>query len=438
MKNTLIDPSVVQATLDQFDVKDLNDASIRQIGGIVRTIEKQTGHEFIHLEMGVPGLPPEKIGVEAEHKALDAGISSVYPDLAGTPELKKEASRFLKAFVDTDVAPEGCMPTVGSMQGAYAAFTLCSQVDPRKDTILYIDPGFSVQKIQADVIGIKRESFDVFDYRAEKLGPKLESYLSKGNIAAILYSNPNNPTWMCLTDSELKTIGELATKYDTIVIEDLAYLAMDFRRDMGTPFQPPFQPTVSKYTDNYIMLLSASKIFSYAGQRIAIMAISDKLFSRSYEALGKRYGLSKFGTVMLQRIIYVLSSGTSHTPQYALAAMFKAASDGNLNFVEEVKEYGRRTKRMKEIFERNGFHIVYDRDLEEPLSDGFFFTIGYRDIEGGELLRQLIHYGVSGIVLSSTGSKQQGLRVCSSAVKPHHYDMLDERLRNFNSNYQGN
>lgn len=156
MKNTLIDPSVVQATLDQFDVKDLNDASIRQIGGIVRTIEKQTGHEFIHLEMGVPGLPPEKIGVEAEHKALDAGISSVYPDLAGTPELKKEASRFLKAFVDTDVAPEGCMPTVGSMQGAYAAFTLCSQVDPRKDTILYIDPGFSVQKIQADVIGIKR------------------------------------------------------------------------------------------------------------------------------------------------------------------------------------------------------------------------------------------------------------------------------------------
>lgn len=243
---------------------------------------------------------------------------------------------------------------------------------------------------------------------------------------------------MCLTDSELKTIGELATKYDTIVIEDLAYLAMDFRRDMGTPFQPPFQPTVSKYTDNYIMLLSASKIFSYAGQRIAIMAISDKLFSRSYEALGKRYGLSKFGTVMLQRIIYVLSSGTSHTPQYALAAMFKAASDGNLNFVEEVKEYGRRTKRMKEIFERNGFHIVYDRDLEEPLSDGFFFTIGYRDIEGGELLRQLIHYGVSGIVLSSTGSKQQGLRVCSSAVKPHHYDMLDERLRNFNSNYQGN
>ena len=436
MKNTLIDPSVVSATLEQFEVKDLNDASIRQIGGIVNVLEQKSGQEFIRLQMGVPGLPPEKIGVEAEHKALDSGIASVYPDLAGTPDLKREASRFLKAFINVDVAPEGCMPTVGSMQGSYAAFTLCSQVDPKKDTILYIDPGFSVQKIQADVIGIKRESFDLYDYRAEKLGPKLESYLANGNIAAILYSNPNNPTWMCLTEGELKTIGELATKYDTIVIEDLAYLAMDFRRELGTPYQAPYQPSVSKYTDNYILLLSASKIFSYAGQRIAIMAISNKLFSREFAELEKRYGLAKFGIVMLQRIMYVLSSGTSHSPQYALAAMFKAAADGQLNFVEEVKEYGRRTKRLKEIFLRNGFHIVYDRDLEEPLSDGFFFTIGYRDVEGGELLRQMLHYGVSGIVLSSTGSLQQGLRVCASAVKPHHYDMLDERLRNFNANFE--
>ena len=228
---------------------------------------------------------------------------------------------------------------------------------------------------------MKREAFDLYDYRAEKLGPKLESYLAKGNIAAIIYSNPNNPTWMCLTDSELKTIGELAARYDTIVIEDLAYMAMDFRRDLGKPFQPPYQASVSKYTDNYIILMSASKIFSYAGQRIAVMAISDALYKRPYEALKERYGLAKFGPVMLQRILYCLSSGTAHTPQYALAAMLKAANDGELDFVEEVKEYGRRTEKMKEIFERNGFHIVYDRDLDQPLSDGFFFTVGYKDVE---------------------------------------------------------
>lgn len=437
MKTTLIDPSVVSKTMEQFDVVNLNDASIRQIGGIVKSIEDSTGEEFVHLEIGVPGLPPEHIGIAAEHEALDSGVASIYPEMPGIPELKYESSRFLKAFVDADVSPEGCIPTVGSMQGAYAAFLLCSQVDEKKDTILYIDPGFSVQKTQADVIGIKRAAFDVYDYRAEKLGPKLESYLEKGNIAAIVYSNPNNPTWMCLTDGELKSIGELATKYDTIVIEDLAYMAMDFRSDLGKPFQPPYQPSVSQYTDNFIILMSASKIFSYAGQRIAVMAISDKLYKRPYEALMKRYDLAKFGPCMLQRILYCLSSGTSHTAQYALAAMLKAANDGRLDFVEEMKEYGRRTEKLKDIFQRNGFHIVYDRDLDKPLSDGFFFTVGYKDVEGGELLRLLLHYGVSAIVLSTTGSTQQGLRVCSSAIRPHHYAMLDERLRMFDADCSG-
>lgn len=431
MKNTLIPADVVATMLDRFDIRDLNDASIRQISGAVASIEKATGTEFIHFEIGVPGLPPSAVGVAAEHKALDAGMPAIYPPMPGIPQLKRETSRFMKAFVDIDVSPEGCIPTVGSMQGAFALLTLCSQMDPRKDTVLYIDPGFSVQKTQADVIGLKKAHFDVYDYRAEKLGPKLESYLAQGNIAAVIYSNPNNPSWMCLTEGELRTIGELATRYDVLVIEDLAYMAMDFRRDLGKPFMPPFQPTVARYTDNYVIMMSASKIFSYAGQRIAMLVVSDKVFPRYYEALDKRYDMGKFGPVLIQRILYTLSSGTSHTAQWALAAMLKAACDGELDFVADVREYGRRTERLKEIFQRNGFNIVYDKDLDEPLSDGFFFTVGYKGLEGGELLRRLLHYGVSGIVLSTTGSEQQGLRVCSSAIRAHHYDILDERLRMF-------
>ena len=80
MKNTLIEPSVVRAAMEQFDVTDLNNGSIRQIGGIVKTIEERTGEEFVHLEMGVPGLPPEKVGIAAEHAALDAGAADVESD----------------------------------------------------------------------------------------------------------------------------------------------------------------------------------------------------------------------------------------------------------------------------------------------------------------------------------------------------------------------
>lgn len=262
-------------------------------------------------------------------------------------------------------------------------------VRPQKDTILFIDPGFPVQRQQVRILGIKHESFDIYDFRAEKLGPKLESYLKQGNVAAIIYSNPNNPAWICLTESELRTIGELATKYDTIVLEDLAYMGMDFRKELGHPFQAPFQATAARYTDNYVLMISGSKIFSYAGQRIAIAAISDKLRNRFYPALKERYGIGRFAESYALTFLYAASSGASHSAQYALAAMFKAAADGKLDFVGHTREYAHRAHRVKELFERHGFHIVYDKDQDEHVSDGFFFTVGYGSMPSSDLVAAL-------------------------------------------------
>jgi aspartate/methionine/tyrosine aminotransferase len=300
--------------------------------------------------------------------------------------------------------------------------------------VLFIDPGFPVQKMQLQVMGVKFETFDVYDFRGEKLGPKLESYLQNSNICAIVYSNPNNPAWICLTEDELKTIGTLATRYDAIVMEDLAYFAMDFRVDLSTPFQPPYQATVARYTDNYILLISGSKAFSYAGERIGVTCISDKLFHRHFPDLSTRYEGLPFGLVFSTRMLYALSSGTSHSAQYALAAMFRAACEGEYRFRDEVKVYGERAKKLKEIFQRHGFHIVYDRDLDRPVADGFYFTIGRRGMTSGQLSRELLYYGVSAISLVTTGSHQQGLRVCTSFIEDHQYAALDERMQIFNEN----
>ena len=272
--------SALGEVLERMEIADIAQATIRQSGDIARTLEQESGTEFLHLEMGIPGLPPHEAGVEAECAALRQGVASLYPNMFGIPALKNAASRFVRAFLDVDIAPKGCIPTVGSMQGSFCAFLLSSQLDPQKDTILFIDPGFPVQRSQVSLLNIRSESFDIYEHRAEKLGPKIESYLSTGRIAAIVYSNPNNPAWICLTEDELRTLGELATRYDTVVIEDLAYLCMDFRKPLGRPFEPPYQATVARYTDNYILLISGSKIFSYAGQRIAIAAISDALYRR--------------------------------------------------------------------------------------------------------------------------------------------------------------
>ena len=261
-------------------IQDISKTTIRQCSMLGSYLEEKSGEKFSHLEFGVPGIPACKMGIEAQKKALDSGVASIYPTIQGLPELKKNASRFIKAFIDIDINPKGIVPTVGSMQGSITSILECSQLQPGKDTILYVCPGFSAHGRQPDILGIKNIFFDIYEYRAEKLRDKLESYFSQGNIAAILYSNPNNPAWICLTEEELQIIGELANKYDVIVLEDMAYLCMDFRKDMSVPFQPPFQSTVARYTDNYVILLSGSKIFSYAGERIAIVCISDKMYAR--------------------------------------------------------------------------------------------------------------------------------------------------------------
>lgn len=435
MKPTPIKKEIIDKAIADHGIEDFAKATIREVKMVATVAEKSSGVEFIKMEMGIPGLPPAKVGVEAQVKALQDGIAGMYPDIQGLPELKKQASRFVKAFIGVDIQPEGCVPVVGSMQGGFASFLTCSQADTQKDTILFIDPGFPVQKMQCHVQGVKYLTFDVYDYRGDKLREKLESYLSKGNICAIVYSNPNNPSWICFNDDELSIIGDLGKKYDTIIIEDLAYFAMDFRKDLSVPFEPPYQPSVANYTDNYILLISGSKAFSYAGERIAVTCISDKLFHRHYDALSARYEGLPFGPVFSTRMLYALSSGTSHSAQYAMAAMMKAACEGEYNFRKDVLVYGERAGKLKEIFARHNFIVVYDKDLDEPIADGFYFTIGYPGMTSGELATELMYYGVSAISLVTTGSHQEGLRACTSFVREDQYEELDRRMAIFAENH---
>ena len=322
------------------------------------------------------------------------------------------------------------------MAGSFGSFIGCTQRIPGKDKVLFIDPGFPIQKSQLRILGIQWKEFDVYAYRGEKLRAKLEEMMKEGDIAAIVYSNPNNPAWICLEEVELQIIGELATKYDAVVMEDLAYFCMDYRRDLSHPYQPPFVPTVARYTDNYILMLSSSKIFSYAGQRMALIAISDKLFDKHYPALAERYHDSGvFGPTLIASILYMITSGCTATTQYGYAEMLRLSCEGKINFVEDIRVYEQRANKMKKIFTDNGFHVVYDYDVTQQVGDGFFFTIGYKDMSGGELLKELLYYGVSCISLSTTGSLQNGVRGCSSRMRDELYPVMEERMKAFNEDH---
>ena len=135
MMETPIKKEIVDGLVAELGIKDFAKATIREVKQVAAKAEKASGVEFIKMEMGIPGLPAAQVGVDAQ-------------DIQGIPVLKEAASQFVKAFIGVDIKPEGCIPVSGSMQGTFASFLTCSQRDKQKDTVLFIDPGFPVQKMQ--------------------------------------------------------------------------------------------------------------------------------------------------------------------------------------------------------------------------------------------------------------------------------------------------
>ena len=427
---------LVQEAARVNHVADLSHATIGETLLVAQYLEQKTGLPFIRMDQGSPGLPCNTYGIEAEKKALDNGANNQYPAAAGIPELKDAASRFVKAFMDIDVSARACIPTVGSVAGSFGAFIACCQRDEKKNKVLFIDPGFPIQKSQLRILGIGWKSFDIYPYRGEALRAKLLEEVKDGDVAAIIYSNPNNPAWISLEEDELRIIGEIAIEHDIIVMEDLAYFAMDSRRDLSRPFQPPYVRTVARYTDNYLLMLSASKIYSYAGGRIALVCISDKLFDRQFPALAKRYNDSGvFGPTFIASIQYMITSGCTASTQYAYAEMLRLSCEGVINFVEDTNAYAERARKMKKIFCDNGFTITYPRDVTEEIADGFFFSLSYPGMTGGELVCELISYGVSSINLDTTGSLEHGVRACTSRMRDELYSVLEERMQMFHRDH---
>jgi aspartate/methionine/tyrosine aminotransferase len=417
---------------------DVRKASIREMNRLVNSIENELDVKFIRMEFGIPGLPAHSIAIDAEVEALRVkNVGHIYAPFEGIPALKEEASRFVKQFMDLDVPPSCCVPTVGAMEGCFAGIALASKMDKSRRTVLFLEPGFPVNKLQTRLLGVDVASIDFYDHRGDKLLQAVEDRIKQGDVCAMIWSSPNNPSWIVLKEPELEGLGKICDKYGVLAIEDLAYFGMDVREDCLQPGVPPYQPTILRYTKNGLCIISSSKMFSYAGQRIALCVLSPELVKKDIDNLGESLGTTNVGHAFLHGVLYPIMACVPESPQHGFLALLRAANAGNQSLFKPAREYARRAKIMKKLFIDNGFYLVYDNDLGEPLSDGFYFTIAYPKYDNGaDLLMELLHYGVSAITLETTGScRVEGLRACVSLVGDDQFDTLGDRLKKFKNDH---
>ena len=417
---------------------DIRAASIREMNAAVTAIERELGVAFIRMEFGVPGLPASPIAAEAEQRALrDRHLAHVYAPFEGLPALKAEGARFWNLFTDVEVPPSCVVPTIGAMQGCFASIALAGQMKGAASVVLCLGPGFPENRLQARMFGTRTETLDFYDHRGDRLIDAIQRRVSRGDVGALLWSSPNNPTWIVLTPSELEGIGRVCSRYDVLAVEDLAYFGMDTRQDYSIPGRPPYQPTVMRYTDRAISIVSSSKMFSYAGQRIALTIVAPGLMTLQVPALAERFGTATVGRALIDGIIYPNIACAPESSQYGLLALLEAANNGERSLFEPARVYAGRARAMKRLFLDNGFRLVYDNDLGEPLADGFYFTIAYPGFDdGSDLLGELLHYGISAITLKSAGScRTEGLRACTSMTAEDRLATLEARLRRFRDDH---
>jgi len=412
-------------------------ASIRQMNNLVNALERETGARFVRMEFGVPGLAVHPVAIEAEIEAAKRGTCHVYAPFEGLPELKEEASRFVKNFMDLDLPPECCVPTVGAMQGCFSSLMLAGRLNRARRTVLLLEPGFPVNLLQLRMLGLEAAMLDFYDLRGERLLEAVEARVERGDICAILWSSPNNPSWIVLRPEELRGLGSICERHDVLAIEDLAYFGMDTRHDYLVPGKPPFQPSTMRYTDRAVCIVSSSKMFSYAGQRIALTLMPPNLVEREAPDLVEFFGTARVGQALMHGVLYPTTACVPQTPQHGLVALLRAANAGDRSVFASVAEYSRRASLMKPLFLDNGFRLVYDNDLGEPLADGFYFTVAHPAYDdGAELLRELLRYGISAITLETTGScRREGLRACVSMVGDEQLAALERRLTRFRDDH---
>ncbi len=431
------DRRAIAAILESEGI-DVGRASIRETNRVVRAIEQKLGVRFIHMEFGIPGFQTDDIAIDAEIQALrERRVTNQYGPYDGIPELKAEAARFVKLYMGLDVPPSSCFPTVGAMQGCFISFILANRLDPSRDTIVFLEPGFPSNKMQTRLLGLRTVSVDLYDHRGERLVAALEELAAGGNVAAVFWSSPNNPTWVCLKESELQGIARVCDDHRLLAIEDLAYFGMDTRENYYRPGEPPHQPTILRYTPRSVSIISSSKVFSYAGQRCALAVGHPELMASREPNLIASCGTEHVGHAFVHGILYAIMSCVPQSPQYGLLALLKAANRGETRIFDAARQYAQRAQAMKRLFTANGFQLVYDNDLGEPLADGFYFTIAYPTFDSGaDLIRELVHYGISSISLEMSGSsRREGLRACVSLVGEELFDTLAFRLQRFHEDH---
>jgi aspartate/methionine/tyrosine aminotransferase len=216
------------------------------------------GRDMVHLEIGEPDFDTPPNIIKAAIKALKSGYTHYGPS-AGLVDARRVFAEHITKDRGVEVKPENIVITPGAKPILF--FSILALVD-EGDEVIYPNPGFPIYESVINFVGGKavpiplREekgfSFDVDELRA----------LVNEKTKLIIINSPQNPTGGILAKKDMKTVAELADKYDAWILSDEVYSKIIYEGKHVSIYDFP------EVKDRTILLEGHSKTYAMTGWRL--------------------------------------------------------------------------------------------------------------------------------------------------------------------------
>jgi (5-formylfuran-3-yl)methyl phosphate transaminase len=216
-----------------------------------QAIERETGVNIIHLEVGEPDFDTPPAIIDAAIRAMRDGETH-YTHSLGLPELREAIAAWYHAQYRVSISPEQIIVTSGSSPAILLG--LAALLDPG-DQVIVSDPRYAcyanfIRLCDGVTVDVTVDEAEAFQYTAAKVRPHLTA-----RTKAIIINSPANPTGTLLSPVEMARIAELGP----LVISDEIYHGLVYEGRAHS---------ILEDTDQALVLNGFSKLFAMTGWRL--------------------------------------------------------------------------------------------------------------------------------------------------------------------------
>ncbi len=260
--------------------------------------KKARGERVYNLGAGEPILPPHVLVASAAEEAVRAG-KTLYPPVAGIPELRRAASAWMNTMYGTQHDAQNTLVTCGGKFGIFASLqAYCSS----GDEVMIIAPYWvSYAQLTTLFRGVPTivQTREEDGWKASVA--QLESAATDRTKILIL-NNAANPTGTLYSREELKAMLAWAEKRKLLVISDEVYSGLVYGNEHYVSCG-----SFPEYRDRVIVIQSCSKHFAMTGWRVGFVFAPEEIIK------------------VLTAIQSQSTTGTSSISQWAAFAAFQNA-----------------------------------------------------------------------------------------------------------------